>query len=109
VEEWITKDSNGVSIIGWGEFTFQGHTGEIDTYDINGDGSEELLIRPEESNFVWIYQGNGKQISSSFGIWIEHDFQGIPQLADITGNDSYEVVVVSSTDELYSSWFPEEN
>ena len=102
-EETIIKNSAGISISGLGETQTLPLSGSIETMDINDDGVEELLIREDDAQHVWVIQAQAGHISSIFGLWTDRDFNGFPQFGDIEGDGIYEFGLISPASTMITS------
>ena len=102
-EEMLVRNSTGITLTGFAEDIVLSVDGDITTQDLNGDGTEELIVQVPDSGWVWIYQFHQGMIANIQGLWIENPVNSMPKFADVNGDGVLEVMILSDSQTLQTS------
>ena len=97
IDELVTNEGN-ITVEGWGDtFTLQ-HQGEHRIEDIDGDGTNEIVVVNAEG--LWIYRATTGRVLPPFGLQINTDATGVAQFVDLNGDGVLSPIVKRSSGQL---------
>ena len=76
--------------------------GSLTTMDIDGNGSEELLIT-QPDGWLWMYHATGLDWSAVQGVWLDDSVEGNATVMDVNDDGFLEVIRTSNTGTLLTS------